>query len=223
MTIPHHTPIIVEQRSNRLRGPMAPVTVHSSTSVTTPILSDGNNLSIEAQRWRGIILVEPDIDVLTAENLLLTSSNYCVTTASSNDDLFLVRNTKAIALVILSDRLGHSHLDAAARTVRKQWPNSRILVRAQAPFKLEDHLYDEQVCHSSNPSQLLIDLDWFYGGLWNQHSHTLDWSVRRSDLCFARPPISESDPSKASPPPPTEDRCLRGTPSGLRVPLSKRN
>jgi hypothetical protein len=199
------------------------VAVHSSISVTTPISSDSDSLPIEVQMWRGVLLVEPDIDLLNGETLLLTTSNYCVTPASSNGDLFLLRNTKAVALVILSDRLGQSHLDAAARTVRKQWPNSRILVLGQAAFVLEDHLYDEQVCHSSDPNKLLTDLDWFYRGLWNQHSHTLDWSVGRSVLCFARPSISESDPSKASPPALTEDRCLRGTPSAIRVPLTKRN
>jgi hypothetical protein len=55
--------------------------------------------------WRGVLLVEPDIDLLNGETLLLTTSNYCVTPASSNGDLFLLRNTKAVALVILSDRL----------------------------------------------------------------------------------------------------------------------
>ena len=211
-------------RSDRLSEISMPeAAIYPSTPTTSNTVRSLPIVPITEPVWRGILLIEPDVSVLSAEALLLTNSNYCVTPASSNGDLFLLRNTKAVALVILSDRLGQSHLDAAARTVRKQWPNSRILVRGQAAFVLEDHLYDEQVCHSSDPNKLLTDLDWFYRGLWNQHSHTLDWSVGRSVLCFARPSISESDPSKASPPALTEDRCLRGTPSAIRVPLTKRN
>ncbi len=134
----------------------------------------------ERSSWRRILAVEPDSAVLHAKSLLLTKANYCVTQASSDRELFSLRGTKAVALAILSDRLGQRLLGAIAETVRRQWPRTRILILGQVPMVLEDYLYDEQIYRSSDPQQVLADLESLYKGMWNQRSNTLDWDATRS-------------------------------------------
>jgi hypothetical protein len=88
---------------------------------------------------------------------------------------------------------------------------------------LEDYLYDEQIYRSSDPKQVLADLEMLYEGMWNQRSNNLDWSAIRSARCFSRPPISESDPTKTIKPAPTEVPSLRGRPSDMRLPVPREN
>jgi hypothetical protein len=111
---------------------------------------------------------------------LLTNSHYSVTPAFSQREIFALRETKAIALAVLSDCLGPRLLVAVARSVRKQWPLARILIIGRPEFVLEDYLYDEQINHSSNPRQLLEDVESLYRDAWNQCSNTLDWDGRRA-------------------------------------------
>jgi len=174
-----------------------------------------------ATPWRGILAVEPDISVLNAKSRLLTQANYCVTKATSDRELFTLRGTKAVALAILSDRLGQRLLGTAAETVRRQWPRTRILILRQPPTGLEDYLYDEQISRSSDPKNVLADLERLYQGMWNQRSSTIDWNAARSALCFARPLISESNPTKIAKPAPAEYQSLRGMPSDIRTPRTR--
>ena len=153
---------------------MTNAAAQSSTAATCSLSRDFPDGPSDSAPWRGILLVEPDITLLTAEMLLLTRSDYCVTPAFSQGEIFALRDTKAIALAILSDSLGHRLLAAIAHTVRKQWPRARILICGRAQPPLEDHLYDEQIDHSSNPKQLLEDVESLYKDSWNQSSHTLD-------------------------------------------------
>jgi hypothetical protein len=129
---------------------------------------------------RAVLLVEPDLLLLTAEALLLTGSNYRVTAALTQREIFSLNKTLAIALAILSASLGPEHLSMVARTVRMQWPPARILILGPPGSGLEDHLYDEQIQHSSNPAQLLADVERLYQDSWNPRSNTLDWNSRRS-------------------------------------------
>jgi hypothetical protein len=154
--------------------------------------------SVHASLWRGILLVEPDITLLTAEVQLLARSNYSVTPAFSQNEIFALRQTKAIALAVLSAGLGSRPLAAVAHTVRKQWPRARILILGRAESILEDHLYDEQTEHSSDPMQLLQDIETLYKDSWNHRSNTLDWDVKRVATLPARCPIRESDPTKSA-------------------------
>ena len=124
--------------------------------------------------WRGILLVEPDITLLTAEAHLLTCSDYAVTPAFSSREIFALRETKAIALAILSDSLGPELLPAIAHAVRKQWPLARILIAGQAESALEDQLYDERIENPSDPKQLLEEVERLYKKSWNQRTNTLD-------------------------------------------------
>jgi hypothetical protein len=176
-----------------------------------------------ATPWRRILAVEPDLSVLHEKSLLLMKANYCVTPASSERELFLLRDTKALPLAILSDHLGRRLLRTVAETVRRQWPRTRILILGPSVMGLEDYLYDEQIYRSSDPKQVLADLEMLYEGMWNQRSNNLDWSAIRSARCFNRPPILESDPTKTIRPAPTEVPSLRGRPSDMRLPVPREN
>jgi hypothetical protein len=78
---------------------------------------------------------------------------------------------------------------------------------------LEDYLYDEQIQRSSDPQQVLAELESLYRGMWNRGSNVLDWKVTRAARSFARPQIVESDPTKTMQPAATEVTVLRDTPS----------
>jgi hypothetical protein len=135
--------------------------------------------------WRGVLLIDPDISVLSSESSLLAKSNYCVTPASSHAELFVLRETKAIALAILSDSLGQQLLASIAQTVRQS--------------VLEDHLYDEEINDSLTPELLLDEIERLYRGSWNQRTNTLDWNSAWGSMGVSRPSLSESDPSKVAP------------------------
>lgn len=173
--------------------------------------------------WRGILAVEPDSGVLSAKAVLLTKANYCVTPATGLGNLFSLGNTKAFALAILSDRLGPRQLGVVAETVRRQWPRIRILILGQVSIALEDYLYDEHICRSSDPQQVIADLEWLYEGMWNERSKGIDWNASRSAVCSTRRPIPESDPTKAVPHAPTEDRILPDMPADIRMPVTRAN
>ena len=172
--------------------------------------------SAEPAILRRVLLIEPNISLLSAETDLLAGSHYCVTPAFSHSEIFILRDTKAVALAIISDSLGRRLLGAVAETVRKQWPLARILILGRAATILEDQLYDEQVERSMEPKQLLYDLERLYKDSWNQRSNTIVWKGGRSCSCPARLPILESDPSKTSPVGASESKSVRDTPSGIR-------
>jgi len=202
---------------------MAPSSYSATTLAQQPAQYSGADTFTEATPWRRILAVEPDLTVLHAKSLLLTQANYCVTQANSDRELFLMRDTKAVPLAILSDRLGQRLLGTVAETVRRQWPRARILILGQVPTVLEDYLYDEHIYRSPDPKQVLADLESIYKGMWNQRSNTLDWKARSPALSFARQPVTESDPTKTVQPAPKEVPSLRGMPSDIRLPPNRPN
>jgi AraC-like DNA-binding protein len=103
-------------------------------------------------------LLESALATLSNRVGLLTDSGYVVTTARSQSDLFVLRETTGVSLVILSDRLGAVALSVAARSIRLQWPSARILVLGKAQFVLEDNLYDEAIEHPVVDSDLLLTI-----------------------------------------------------------------
>jgi len=195
----------------------------SSSSATISVQHHQAAAFTEAAPWRGILAVEPDSTILYAKALLLTKANYCVTAATGLGDLFSLRHTKAFALAILSDRLGQSQLGTIAATVRKHWPRTRILTLGQVPIGLEDYLYDEHICRSSDPQQVLADLEWVYEGMWNERSKSIVWNASRSALYVSRRPIPEIDPTNTVSQAPTEDRTLRDIPTDIRIPVTRAN
>jgi hypothetical protein len=104
----------------------------------------------------GVLLLETDLAILTERTRLLTDSHYCVTTARSQSDLFLVRGKTGISLAILSDCLGAAALGVAAHSIRLGWPLARILILGKAQFVLEDNLYDEAIDHRLVKAELLL-------------------------------------------------------------------
>jgi hypothetical protein len=192
----------------------------SFSSATISLQNHHTGVFAEVAPWRGILAVEPDSAVLSAKALLLTKANYCVTRASSYDELFIIsRNTKAIALAILSDHLGRHLLGKAAATVRRQWPRTRILILGQVPMRFEDHLYDEQICRSSDPQQFLADLEWLYEGMWNERSNSIDWNGSTSALCLSRRQIADGAPTKVVSPASSGDGPCRDRLADLRIPV----
>jgi hypothetical protein len=173
------------------------------------------NSSFEPALVRKILLIEPNISLLSAETGLLNAANYCVTPAFSHGEVFVLRSIEAVALAIISDSLGSLVLGAVAMTVRSQWPLARILIIGRAATMLEDQLYDEQVEHSVEPKQLVEDIDRLYKDCWNQRSNTIAWKGGRSCSCLARPPIPESDPTKARTTEVSNNNNCWGTPSDI--------
>jgi hypothetical protein len=195
---------------------MPNVAVYSYIPSTTTAPEDPPRTSVDLSLRRTILLVEPDITVLSAEALLLTNSNYCVTTAFSQLEIFLLRDIGTIALAIVSASLGRCLLRSVAEGVRKQWPLARILVLGHAASVLEDNLYDEEIDPYPQPKQLLDDLEKLYKGSWNQRSNTLDWDASRSLPHVAPSSLRESDPTKAAPHVVPDQVDSRGTPSGIK-------
>jgi AraC-like DNA-binding protein len=114
-----------------------------------------NPTSAQTSTSTGILLLERDLVTLSNWTKLLTNSRYVVTTARSQSDLFALRETTGVSLVILSDRLGTVALSAATRLIRLQWPSARILVLGRAQSVLEGNLYDEAIEHPVVDSDLL--------------------------------------------------------------------
>jgi hypothetical protein len=180
---------------------MPNVAVYSYIPSTTTAPEDPPRTSVDLSLRRTILLVEPDITVLSAEALLLTNSNYCVTTAFSQLEIFLLRDIGTIALAIVSASLGRCLLRSVAEGVRKQWPLARILVLGHAASVLEDNLYDEEIDPYPQPKQ---------------RSNTLDWDASRSLPHVAPSSLRESDPTKAAPHVVPDQVDSRGTPSGIK-------
>ena len=171
---------------------------------------------MESPMRRGILLVEPDIAVLSADAILLAQSDYSVTTASSHREIFLLRHTRGVALAILSDCLGQRILREVAEAVRTQWPFARILILGRATSVLDDHLYDEETLHPLEPKKLLNDLERLYKDSWNPPSNTLDWKAERGSRCVTELKKQESDPTKMNQREGRENCYLRGTPTDIR-------
>ncbi len=180
------------------------------------VSTDPNDLPILAadnSSQRGILLVEPDSTILTTHALLLTNSDYCVATAFSDRETFVLRHTKVVTVAILSASLGYRILCAVAEAVRRQWPLARILILGRPASMLEDHLYDDQIDHYPAPKQLLDALERLSKDSWNQCSNSFDWSTGRSGAGAARSPIHESDPTKSALSGATENKNCRDRPS----------
>ena len=182
------------------------------------LISSGNSnnfpdLAVDGPLHRRILLVEPDIAILTSQALLLANSNYCVSTALSDQETFLLRHVKAVTVAILSTSLGHRILRAVAQTVRWEWPLARILILGCPNSMLEDHLYDDQIGHSPALHLLLDAIEKLSKDSWSQCSNSFDWSAGRSGAGAARLLIQESDPTKVTLVRSTEAKSLRDRPS----------
>ena len=107
----------------------------------------------------GILLLESDLAILSDRARLLTDSSYQVTTARNQSDLFVLRGTTGISLVILSDSLGAAALGVAAHSIRLAWQLARILILGKAESVLEDNLYDQAIEQRFVKSDLLVTIE----------------------------------------------------------------
>jgi len=127
-----------------------------------------------------VLLVEPDLEVLSARSLLLSRSNYTVAPASSYREIFGLRSEIGFRLAVLNDSLGELALRAAAEFVRRQWPSARILILGNARAALEDYLYDEVVNHRIQSNELLDTLARLSEDSWSLRSRLLGFRPRTS-------------------------------------------
>ena len=175
-----------------------------------------NNLpafAIDNPMQREILLVESSISMLTSQALLLANSNYCVTTASSDQETFTLRHMRAVTVAILSASLGQRILRAVAEAVRRQWPLARILILGRPTSMLEDDLYDDQIDRSPEPKHLFDTIEKLFEDSWNPCPKSLDWRAGRYSAGVSRSLIQESDPTKSPLLGWTENKSCRDRPS----------
>jgi hypothetical protein len=131
------------------------------------------NASTEKFTRPRVLLVEPDLDVLSDRTLLLSRSKYTVAPASSYREIFGLRSEIGFGLAVLNDSLGGLALRAAAEFVRRQWPSARILILGNAQATLEDYLYDEAVNHRIESTEFLDTLARLSEDSWTLRSRLL--------------------------------------------------
>ena len=177
---------------------------------------DFPRLSLCDSLRREILFVALDTAATSADALLLTNSNYFVSSAFCDGEIFALRHKKAVTLAILSASLGCRGLRASAEAVRRQWPLARILILGRSTLWLEDHLYDEQIDPYPEPKQLLDTLERLSNKPWDQSTDIVDFDAWRLSVSLFPSPIQESDPTKVVPFERTETKNLRGKPSDVR-------
>jgi hypothetical protein len=117
-----------------------------------------------------VVLVEPDTIRPTGCAPHLLEEHYCVTLVKDVRELFLLRDGEPFLFALLSDNLGPFQLVAAAHSVRRQWPDARILVLGKAAVMLEDHLYDDAIPHSCKLEELFASLTKLSRDPWGQRT-----------------------------------------------------
>jgi hypothetical protein len=131
--------------------------------------SDPSLLPVASVRPR-VVLVEPaTIRSADCPSHLLEEC-YWVTVVKDVRELFLLRDGWPFTFALLSDHLGPFQLVAAAHSVRRQWPDARILVLGQAAVILEDHLYDDAIAHSCKREDLFAALRKLSCDPWRQRA-----------------------------------------------------
>jgi hypothetical protein len=160
---------------------------------------------IDSSSKPGLLLVEPDVELLSSRALLLSDFGFRVATAMTCREIFNLRG-RQICAAVLSDTLGPEVLHAAAESVRRQWTLAWILIVGKANTVLEDQLYDEVLDRLTCSEKLLTELLDLSMDPLNQSLRSFrskrNGAVASNDRLSARrndPP--ESDPTKAFQPP----------------------
>jgi hypothetical protein len=126
-----------------------------------------------------LVVVEPDTIRAGANSVShLLQKHYCVTVAKDVRELFLLRDGEPFCFALLSDYMGSFQLVAAAHSVRRQWPDARILVLGQAAVMLEDHLYDDAIAHSCNQDDIFASLTKLSCNPWRQRAEGRPFMVQ---------------------------------------------
>ncbi len=105
----------------------------------------------------GVLIVEPDPELLAARVLLLSAADFYVglwePEQPSPNELDTV-----VVVAVLSQTLGKHGLPAVAKNIRIGWPSASILILADVALDLEAELYDAVIDHRSRPEALLVAL-----------------------------------------------------------------
>jgi hypothetical protein len=160
--------------------------------------SDPSSLPVATVRPK-VVLVEPDMIHPADCPSHLLEERYCVTVVKDVRELFLLRDGKPFIFALLNDHMGPFQLVAAAHSVRRQWPDARILVLGQAAVVLEDHLYDEAIAHSSCKREALFAaLTKLACDPWRQRAEGRPFIVRPVNLEQPVEPAKEPKSLEAS-------------------------
>jgi hypothetical protein len=164
----------------------------------------------------GILIVEPNAELLAARAQLLLSAAYYV--AASNEAIPSTGLTETdVRVAILSQSLGYSTVCKLAQEVRMYYPNAQILIFGLSSLGLDDQLYDEAIDSHCRPEQLLKALFRLSRDLPHQRvSRTRlgSQALSLSGLAWGtlRREPEESDPSKRPP------SLIETAPTGQEVP-----
>jgi hypothetical protein len=139
--------------------------------------SDPSLVPLPATRPK-LVLVEPDTIRPTDCASRTLEERYCVTVVKDVRELFLLRDGEPFLFALLSDHLGSFQLVAAAHSVRRQWPDARILVLGEAARMLEDHLYDDVIGHSCKQEDLFASLTKLSCNPWRQRAEGRPFMVQ---------------------------------------------
>ena len=152
-----------------------------------------------------VLLVEPAMVPRSKREVLLSTAKYCVTAVSDIHDVIVLRVERPMAVAVLSDVLGSLRLRVAAESVRRQWPEAKILILGCGSPTLEDQLYDEVVSHWNEATALLGVLQMLAENRW-----TKSMSADHAAWQRISPRPTESDPTKDAG---RDSAASRGTPS----------
>ena len=145
-----------------------------------------------------LLLVEPDVELLSTRTRVLTNSGYCVAAAMTEREVFAFRGIE-VRLAVLSNALGSSALRMVAESVRRQWPSARILILGIAVSELEDQLYDEAVDYRISLKDLLTALLKLSTNQSNQMPGVFEIDRHIANSLAARLPAHRSTPPESDP------------------------
>ena len=102
----------------------------------------------------GILLVDPEPDLLAAHSQLLIAAGEYVA-ASGGRSKASALCTAEVSVAILSETLGAGTLEMLAQQIRRNWPNAVILLFGNTKVTLSSWLYDDAINAYCRPEELL--------------------------------------------------------------------
>jgi hypothetical protein len=85
---------------------------------------------------------------------LVDGMDFRLSIAPNYRELWVIPRNESIQLIILHSTLSPSELEQATRLVRKQWPDTRILLIRTSEGSLDDPLYDDRVVPTASSEVL---------------------------------------------------------------------
>ena len=101
----------------------------------------------------GILLVDPEPDLLAAHSQLLIAAGEYVAASGGRCNSALC--TAEVSVAILSETLGAGTLEMLAQQIRRNWPNAVILLFGNTKVTLSSWSYDDAINVYCRPEELL--------------------------------------------------------------------